>query len=408
MKRALLCTPDRGGAAAQRLHARIGEHRARAGCRRTADAVPRRRAGSARPRAHGKRHRRDVCRQSLCRPDRLPRRRRRDGRAHARAVRGPARSRSPCPTGACGMCSPCATGSRGRTARRSRRRTLSMRGTGRARSSDAAAPYLFACIDGYGTGRLNVTASADGRTLTVVLAEAMPTFLQLCAQPAYAPVPSGAADTTSWTADGAAFVTSGPYTVAAWTTEGLTYTKKSRLLGRGQRCGRDGALRLSERRPTLRRPPSSRANTRSAGRYRMTRSTTCGTNHAPELRTVSQLGTYSLCFSMSDPALSAFSQTERAQIRTALALLIDRDALCAARSRPAHSRARTRPYRPASRTPTAAPSPRTTARTARAAVITAAITRPTASRPSRSCGRRRSRPAGSRSARRACAPGSRS
>ena len=91
--------------------------------------------------------------------------------------------------------------------------------------SDAAAPYLFACIDGYGTGRLNVTASADGRTLTVVLAEAMPTFLQLCAQPAYAPVPSGAADTTSWTADGAAFVTSGPYTVAAWTTESLTYTK---------------------------------------------------------------------------------------------------------------------------------------------------------------------------------------
>ena len=49
---------------------------------------------------------------------------------------------------------------------------------------DAAAPYLFACIDGYGTGRLNVTASPDGRTLTVVLAEAMPTFLQLCAQPA--------------------------------------------------------------------------------------------------------------------------------------------------------------------------------------------------------------------------------
>lgn len=138
--------------------------------------------------------------------------------------------------------------------------------------SDAAAPYLFACIDGYGTGRLNVTASADGRTLTVVLAEAMPTFLQLCAQPAYAPVPSGAADTTSWTADGAAFVTSGPYTVAA----------------------------LDDLRA----------------------------NHAPELRTVSQLGTYSLCFSMSDPALSAFSQTERAQIRTALALLIDRSYLC--------------------------------------------------------------------------------
>ena len=87
-----------------------------------------------------------------------------------------------------------------------------MRGTGRARS---AAPYLFACIDGYGTGRLNVTASADGRTLTVVLAEAMPAFLQLCAQPAYAPVPSGAADATSWTADGAAFAAALPADISA-------------------------------------------------------------------------------------------------------------------------------------------------------------------------------------------------
>ena len=101
--------------------------------------------------------------------------------------------------------------------------------------SDAAAPYLFACIDGYGTGRLNVTASADGRTLTVVLAEAMPTFLQLCAQPAYAPVPSGAADTTA--VHGHRVDDRGPH-----------LHEKYRLLGRGQRRGRDGALRLSERR----------------------------------------------------------------------------------------------------------------------------------------------------------------
>lgn len=53
------------------------------------------------------------------------------------------------------------------------------------------------------------------------------------------------------------------------------------------------------------------------------------TNHAPELRTVSRLATYSLCFPMNDPALSAFTQSERAQIRTALALLIDRSDLCA-------------------------------------------------------------------------------
>ena len=192
---------------------------------------------------------------------------------------------------------------------------------------DAAAPYLFACIDGYGTGWLNVAASPDGRTLTVVLAEAMPTFLQLCAQPAYAPVPSGAADATSWTADGAAFAASGPYTVAEWTTEGLTYTKNPaywdadnvaaetvRFVFQADPNVSESAFLAREYALSWPVPDAALDDLRA--------------NHAPELRTVSQLGTYSLCFSMSDPALSVFSQTERAQIRTALALLIDRSYLC--------------------------------------------------------------------------------
>ena len=192
---------------------------------------------------------------------------------------------------------------------------------------DAAAPYLFACIDGYGTGWLNVAASPDGRTLTVVLAEAMPTFLQLCAQPAYAPVPSGAADTASWTADGAVFAASGPYTVAEWTTEGLTYTKNPaywdadnvaaetvRFVFQSNPNVAESAFLAREYALSWPVPDAALDDLR--------------TNHAPELRTVSQLGTYSLCFSMSDPALSVFSQTERAQIRTALALLIDRSYLC--------------------------------------------------------------------------------
>ena len=192
---------------------------------------------------------------------------------------------------------------------------------------DAAAPYLFACIDGYGTGWLNVAASPDGRTLTVVLAETMPTFLQLCAQPAYAPVPSGAADTASWTADGAVFAASGPYTVAEWTTEGLTYMKNPaywdadnvaaetvRFVFQSDPNVAESAFLAREYALSWPVPDAALDDLRA--------------NHAPELRTVSQLGTYSLCFSMSDPALSVFSQTERAQIRTALALLIDRSYLC--------------------------------------------------------------------------------
>ena len=193
---------------------------------------------------------------------------------------------------------------------------------------DAAAPYLFACIDGYGTGRLNVTASPDGSTLTVVLTEAMPTFLQLCAQPAYAPVPSGAAEETGWTADSADFAVSGPYTLAAWTDEGLTYEKNPAYWDADNVTA--GTVRFA-----FEPDPDAAASAFLARNYALvwpvpdTALDDLRANHAPELRTVSRLATYSLCFSMNDPALSTFTQAERAQIRTALALLIDRSDLCA-------------------------------------------------------------------------------
>lgn len=193
---------------------------------------------------------------------------------------------------------------------------------------DAAAPYLFACIDGYGTGRLNVTASPDGRTLTVVLAETMPTFLQLCAQPAYAPVPSGAADTMRRTADGAGFAVSGPYTVAAWTDEGLTYVKNPAYWDADN-------VTAETVRFAFEPDPDAASAAFLARDYALVWPVPDAalddlrTNHAPELHTVSRLATYSLCFPMNDPALSTFTQSERAQIRTALALLIDRSDLCA-------------------------------------------------------------------------------
>ena len=269
---------------------------------------------------------------------------------------------------------------------------------------DAAAPYLFACIDGYGTGHLNVTASPDGRTLTVVLAEAMPTFLQLCAQPAYAPVPSGAADTMRRTADGAGFAVSGPYTVAAWTDESLTYVKNPAYWDADN-------VTAETVRFAFEPDPDAASAAFLARDYALVWPVPDAAlddlraNHAPELRTVSRLATYSLCFPMNDPALSAFTQSERAQIRTPCSSTA---ATSARRSRPAHSRARTPPSRPASRMPMAAPSPRTTAPMARGRGTTAPTMPPTASRPSRCCGRRQSRPAVSRSTRRASAPVSRS
>ena len=186
---------------------------------------------------------------------------------------------------------------------------------------DAAAPYLFACIDGYGSGRLNVTASPDGRTLTVVLAEAMPTFLQLCAQPAYAPVPSGAAEETSWTADGAGFAASGPYTVSAWTDEGLTYVKNPAYWDADNVVAETVRFAFDP-------DPDAASSAFLARAYALVWPVPDAAlddlraNHAPELHTVSRLATYSLCFAVNDPALSAFTQPERAQIRTAQKMLL--------------------------------------------------------------------------------------
>ena len=194
---------------------------------------------------------------------------------------------------------------------------------------DAAAPYLFACIDGYGTGRLNVTASPDGRTLTVViLRRPCRPFLQLCAQPAYAPVPSGAADTMRRTADGAGFAVSGPYTLAAWTDEGSTYVKNPAYWDADN-------VTAETVRFVLELDLDAVSAAFLARDYALVWPVADAAlddlraNHAPELCTVSRLATYSLCFPMNDPALSAFTQSERAQIRTALALLIDRSDLCA-------------------------------------------------------------------------------
>ena len=137
----------------------------------------------------------------------------------------------------------------------------------------------------------------------------------------------GSGHTPRSSPNGAAFAASGPYTVAEWTTEGLTYTKNPaywdadnvaaetvRFVFQSDPNVAESAFLAREYARSWPVPDAALDDLR--------------TDHAPELRTVSQLGTYSLCFSMSDPALSVFSQTERAQIRTALALPIDRSYLC--------------------------------------------------------------------------------
>ena len=193
--------------------------------------------------------------------------------------------------------------------------------------SDASAPYLFACIDGYGTGRLNVTASPDGRTLTVVLQRPCRHFCS-CApsrrmrrcpparrtpragRPTARPLPPAGRTRSPNGRPRASLIRKNP---AYWDADNVA-AETVRFVFQSDPNVAESAFLARDYALSWPVPDAAFDDLR--------------TNHAPELRTVSQLGTYSLCFSMSDPALSVFSQTERAQIRTALALLIDRSYLC--------------------------------------------------------------------------------
>ena len=92
--------------------------------------------------------------------------------------------------------------------------------------------YMFNGIKGY-PDDLAVTASEDGTTLTVELEAPCAYMLDLMAFPAFYAVPQQAVEAAegweenpgAWALE-AGFVTSGPYTLTAWThNESMTYTK---------------------------------------------------------------------------------------------------------------------------------------------------------------------------------------
>ncbi len=93
--------------------------------------------------------------------------------------------------------------------------------------------YMFEAVAGYGTDKLEVEA-ADERTLTVKLAAPCAYFLDLCAFPAYLPVPQAQVEAAedwetnpgSWCAE-AGFVTNGAYTVDSWTHDDSIVFRKN-------------------------------------------------------------------------------------------------------------------------------------------------------------------------------------
>ena len=193
---------------------------------------------------------------------------------------------------------------------------------------DADQAYLFEVIDGYDAGTLNVTASDDGGTLTVVLAEEAPYFLQLCASPVFMPVQQAAAEASgSWASGADSFVCSGAYVVGELTDERLVLTKNAHYWDAANVVSDTLVFDFSD-------DPSAALQGFLGSKYALVG--TLPSSQLAELREKypdeyhadSRLGTYSLCFNIHDSALANFTQDERARLRTALSLLIDRNYIC--------------------------------------------------------------------------------
>ena len=193
---------------------------------------------------------------------------------------------------------------------------------------DADERYLLSCIDGFDAGALNIAASEDGKTLTVVLAEDVPYFLRLLANPVFLPVRQAAVESgEAWDSAAETFVCSGAYRIADLSDAGMTLTKNPYYWDADNVVTDTLRLDFSD-------DPAAAVQVFLAGRYALLG--TLPTEQLAALReqyadaycVSDRLGTYSLCFNLNDPALAGFTEAERVQLRTALGLLIDRNYIC--------------------------------------------------------------------------------
>ena len=192
---------------------------------------------------------------------------------------------------------------------------------------DASERDLFSCIDGFEDGTLNITASEDGSTFTVVLCRATPRFFQRLANPVFFPVKEDAVQMKGWDLDPERCVTSGAYRLAE-------FSEASMILARNDAYWDADSTVLDKLPFRFSESASEILAAYNDGEIRVAAGLPVGStgelseSEGEALHVTGRMGSYALCFNMNDPALAAFSESERADIRTALGLLIDRNAIC--------------------------------------------------------------------------------
>lgn len=206
----------------------------------------------------------------------------------------------------------------------------------RAASAETAADYSYMlnCIAGY-PDNLNVTASEDGKTLTVVLTSPVAYFLDLVAFPTYNAVKQEVVESAEGYKDAAGvvvnpgawaleagFVSSGPFMLESWEHEqSMVYVKNPNYWDAQN-------VKLEKLEFML-----SADNTVIYAAYQagdldfidvVPPDQIKGLIGTPEFHVIGQLGTYYAIFNVKSPLFAGKTVEQAANMRKALALVIDR------------------------------------------------------------------------------------
>lgn len=195
-------------------------------------------------------------------------------------------------------------------------------------AQEAADAAWAAAVTAASTLSLNVTASEDGKTLTVVLPVDVPYFIELCAFPAYMPVKKSVVDgNESWATAAETYIGNGPYKVTEFSQAQLVMEKNENYHYAEAIVTDKFVFPFND-------DDSSLLANYQSGAYLFIDSVpndeieSLKTTYPDDFNVQGQLGTYYVCFNMNDKALSGFTPEEAVKIRTAMSLMIDRNYVC--------------------------------------------------------------------------------
>ena len=189
--------------------------------------------------------------------------------------------------------------------------------------------YMFDAIAKTEDGTLDVTASEDGKTLTVKLVAPCAYFLDLAAFPAYLPVPQAQVEAAegwetnpgAWAAE-AGFVTNGAYTMTSWKHE------ESIVLTKNDNYYRADEVTIPEIDLMLSADDTAILAAYNSGDLDF--ADTVPTNEIASLmdnedfHVIDNLGTYYAAFNVNSPLFDGKTVDQAIAMRKAFAILIDR------------------------------------------------------------------------------------